>query len=1066
MFFKNTLLKNVALGVTLLSGVAGFSQNAVDVNLDVKHSVGGVDTFERAKYINIHASLGEQDWYDGLIPNFTDDLLDDFLNGYDVYLGRDTGGITWYLNNQVTEDPTRSGFANPSSVANVGNSFKSNYANNSIPAHAYESREDLMILAAQLHPFYPDGQQVAQGWAFSQADTPSEPFGTATGEYFARWMQEAYGTGGNTGARKPLLIEVINEPLWHLSDIPVGINEDIIDNTFKLHNSVADEIRKLHNDAGLKISGFCTAFPDFETNIDYAYRDNANLHDFSRWEGRWKKFMDVSGDKMDMWSIHIYDFPAFGGQKRYRKGSNVEATLDMMEHYSYLKFGVAKPFLISEYGAQVHDYFGAWSPFRDYLHVKSINALMMQFMERSDRIESALNFLPIKAAWGTTALDNVYPHRLMRLSNEPASLSGEWIYSDMIHTFEIWKDVNGTRVDSQSSNPDVLTDVFVNNNKAYVVLTNLDLNDLDVDLNIFGTSNNITTVNIKDYHLNSAGTAGEITTSSGAAPSSVTLKAEGTIVLEYVFDAPVTIDETSSEVKYYAHVDDVTTNDIKRPIVKDQVETYTINGISVGTHGEAILRVGVGRKHGFSLEPTITVNGNAIPLPENQKGGNQEDRPTFFGVLEIPVAYNLLQNGANTVTVTFDDASGGHISSLSLQTFEFSKQINRSTSATSVSVAPTPITIGVTQERQLTYEILPANAVDKSVTWSSDNPAVSVDINGKITGQSVGSANITVTTNDGGHTDMAAVTVVASIQDIPVESIAITSPVDEVEKNATLQLSAEVLPVDADDKSITWSSDDNTIATVNSNTGLVTGQSSGTVTIRATANDGSGVFATKDIEVTEEAFLLLDNENKYLTTVYEIGQPMNVTVNFSAGGGNTIGTQGIKLYLRHMKPDWSVWEDYTVDVTSVAGQQSGTVTGSIDLSQLQYTSDELTAAGHFYFLYGTFLNDKGETTAINEDELGRGRGTYPIQVTKSLSTEDVDQSTAVVYPNPTSDFINITDNIEYKSINVYAYNGAKIISKELDGSKIDIRNLAPGIYFIELLGQKGETVSRHKILKE
>ena len=47
--------------------------------------------------------------------------------------------------------------------------------------------------------------------------------------------------------------------------------------------------------------------------------------------------MDMSGTYMDFWTIHLYDFPSInGGQQMYRKGSNMEATLDMMEQYSYL----------------------------------------------------------------------------------------------------------------------------------------------------------------------------------------------------------------------------------------------------------------------------------------------------------------------------------------------------------------------------------------------------------------------------------------------------------------------------------------------------------------------------------------------------------------------------------------------------------------------------------------------------------------------------------------------------------------------------------------------------------
>lgn len=74
--------------------------------------------------------------------------------------------------------------------------------------------------------------------------------------------------------------------------------------------------------------------------------------------------------------------------------------------------------------------------------------------------------------------------------------------------------------------------------------------------------------------------------------------------------------------------------------------------------------------------------------------------------------------------------------------------------------------------------------------------------------------------------------------DAPVlpTSVTVTAAVDPVEvvENLTLQLSATVLPADADDKSVTWASSDDTVATVSSD-GLVTGIAPGTATMTATS---------------------------------------------------------------------------------------------------------------------------------------------------------------------------------------------------------------------------------------
>ena len=70
-----------------------------------------------------------------------------------------------------------------------------------------------------------------------------------------------------------------------------------------------------------------------------------------------------------------------------------------------------------------------------------------------------------------------------------------------------------------------------------------------------------------------------------------------------------------------------------------------------------------------------------------------------------------------------------------------------------------------------------------------------------------------------------------------------------VNDEQTLKLT--VNPDKAYDKTVTWTSSDEAIATVNDE-GLVTAISAGTVTITATANDGSELSGSFEITVTDE----------------------------------------------------------------------------------------------------------------------------------------------------------------------------------------------------------------------
>jgi len=227
------------------------------------------------------------------------------------------------------------------------------------------------------------------------------------------------------------MVEVMNEPDWPLLD-----NGDTPASTvWEFHNSVADHIRARNEN--VLIGGYCTTFPDLEEN------------NFREWQDEWRLFIDLCGANMDFYSLHLYDFPVFGqggNVQWWRKGSNLEATLDMIEHYSILKTGRALPFVISEYGASTHALINdEWSPWRDWLKVKSINAMLMSFMDRPNMMLKTIPFIICKAEWGRTAVP--YSNRLMRQANEPDSHTGEWVYTDMVKFYQLWSGhpIFGTR---------------------------------------------------------------------------------------------------------------------------------------------------------------------------------------------------------------------------------------------------------------------------------------------------------------------------------------------------------------------------------------------------------------------------------------------------------------------------------------------------------------------------------------------------------------------------------------------------------------------------------------------
>lgn len=155
------------------------------------------------------------------------------------------------------------------------------------------------------------------------------------------------------------------------------------------------------------------------------------------------------------------------------------------------------------------------------------------------------------------------------------------------------------------------------------------------------------------------------------------------------------------------------------------------------------------------------------------------------------------------------------------------------------------VTLSVGDEYRLTAVISPENATNKNVKWSTSNPnVVTVDENGMLKAVGSGSATVIVQTEDGGYIDMTNVTVLQ-----PVSSITLSQTEMSVKKGTVFWLSATINPDTADNKKVTWSSSDTSLATVDPD-GKVTTLAVGTVTISCASED-NGTVAYCVVEITE-----------------------------------------------------------------------------------------------------------------------------------------------------------------------------------------------------------------------
>ena len=261
---------------------------------------------------------------------------------------------------------------------------------------------------------------------------------------------------------------------------------------------------------------------------------------------------------------------------------------------------------------------------------------------------------------------------------------------------------------------------------------------------------------------------------------------------------------------------------------------------------------------------------------------------------------------------------------------------------------------------QLTATVLPAEATNKTVTWSWSMARARPRSTARDWLRQYRTALL-----QPGPLPMTAaessgsIVITISGQVIPVTGITITGASGATTitpDNGTLQLTATVTPADATTKTVTWSVVNGTgQATINS-TGLVTAVSNGTVTARATANDGSGVVGSLVITISGQVIpvtgitvtgtggattITTDNGTLQLTATVTPSDATNKTVTWSVVNGTgqaTINSTGLVTAV----------SNGTVTARATANDGSGVV-GSLIITisgqVIPVTSITVTGAG-------------------------------------------------------------------------------------------------------------------------
>ncbi len=275
----------------------------------------------------------------------------------------------------------------------------------------------------------------------------------------------------------------------------------------------------------------------------------------------------------------------------------------------------------------------------------------------------------------------------------------------------------------------------------------------------------------------------------------------------------------------------------------------------------------------------------------------------------------------------------------------------------SVTLSPNTLELTVGESKEIKVTVGPSNispGVSRLLFWRSNNNSVAtVDNYGKVTAVSAGTATIRCISEDNEEAfDECVVTV--SLPPVPVESITLSKTSATIGYGDVLRLEATVLPDDATNKEIEWTSSNTAVATVDQ-TGLVTAlRKTGTAVITAKSVDNptilaecsisviSQVVAPSGISIIPRNFSIYVGQTKKIQGTVSPSNATDKTISWEPAGGtyvivtNVVMSNGTSTaYIQGAKPGntnvsaWTAGREYS---TTARITVSVNDVGSIELS--------------------------------------------------------------------------------------------------------------------------------------
>ena len=230
---------------------------------------------------------------------------------------------------------------------------------------------------------------------------------------------------------------------------------------------------------------------------------------------------------------------------------------------------------------------------------------------------------------------------------------------------------------------------------------------------------------------------------------------------------------------------------------------------------------------------------NAILTPTNASYHSINWSSSNTGVASIDSSGGLTAKSVGNTVITMTIIKGDNTSNI---TRSFNLQVI--SNLTDVTVSPTSINMPLGSSKKITYSLNPTNGYYQSINWSSSNSSIaSVDSNGNVTARGIGKTTIVLSINRGSGLSNLTKNIPVTVEPVKATSVYVTPSSYNLNVNESINFTATVYPSNATIKSVTWSSNDPSIATVNQS-GYVTAKSPGSTKICVRHQDLSSSYCS------------------------------------------------------------------------------------------------------------------------------------------------------------------------------------------------------------------------------